>query len=319
MNTYKKPSQVFKGYPLLDFVHPDGFSLDNLLRSTTLRSELERHIKGVSVRGGRASVAHPFADTVATDEHTSQSFEDQLKNFLNGLYLACFESHVVQPDARRPPQNYVYDVGFNTDKSTGFIVANPFDTMITFGPRGRQVPYSVVDPGVVRMPKLPAIRVGPVGVPNPTGSLRPRGTFNNALVTTVGAVNERPGAEDNPPRASITCDLNIRVIQGQRQELQALSFYGDSLKIHLSKGLVQPVVRTASGWLATGSRLGFGVGTRVITLRRNRLPTWGGPIDLGGATVLITSSNLVGRLHRVDIGGTPERPLIVFQDVEILK
>ncbi|MGA7303406.1 MAG: hypothetical protein WBW88_00970, partial [Rhodothermales bacterium] len=220
---------------------------------------------------------------------------------------------------RRPPQAYIYDIGFNTDKRTGFIVANPFDTLITFGPRGRHVPYGVVDPGAFRMPNLSNIKVTAVPPVRPRDSVRPNVLHNNAFVTTFGTVGGSPDSTTNPPKASIICDLNIRIIHNHRQELQQLSLYGDTLKVHLSRGLVQPVVRNADRWVKTGHRLGIDVGTRVITLRRNRLPTWGGPIDLGGAIVGITSSNVFGRLHRIDIGGTPAKPLIVFEDVEILK
>jgi hypothetical protein len=91
------------------------------------------------------------------------------------------------------------------------------------------------------------------------------------------------------------------------------------MKVHLSKGLVQPVERSAANkWISTRKRLALAMGNRMITLRRNRLPTWGGPIDLGGTTVNITATNVVGRLHRIDLGGTVEKPLIVFDDVEIL-
>jgi hypothetical protein len=334
----KKHGHVFKGFPLLDFLDPQAFNLDHILRTTALRTEIERHIKGVAVASDRrngkcgcdekkpassarafdSGAANPYAGAVATADDTAQSFEQQLEDFLDGLYLGCFESSVVQPDPQRPPQRYVYDIGFNTDKPTGFIVANPMDTLVTFGPRGPQASYTVMDPGVVRRPKMRNIKVRPI-VSRPEGSTKPTGTHNTDFVTTFGATvggRDRPGDE---PRASIICDLNIRIVVNQRQELQQLSFYGDTMKVHLSKGLLEPVLRSvANEWVKTGKRLELGMGDRMITMRRNRLPTWGGPVDLGGATVSITSSNLFGALHKVDLGGTVEKPLIVFDGVEIL-
>jgi hypothetical protein len=330
-----KSSQGFKGFPLLDFVDPNGFSLDHILRSTSLRTEIERHIKSFAIgkskskcgcekheasrvpRGFDPSIANPYVNAVATADDTSQSLQQQLEKFLDGLYLGCFESSVVQPDAQRPPQSYICDIGFNTDKPTGFIVANPFDTLVTFGPRGRHSPYGALDLGGLRMPRVPNIKVKRV-VPERKGTGKTSGTLNPDFVTTFGtAVGDDRG--DDGPRASIICDLNIRIVRNQRQELQQLSFYGDTMKVHLSKGLVQPVERSvANEWVKTGKRLALAMGNRMITLRRNRLPTWGGPVDLGGATVSITASNVVGRLHRIDLGGTVEKPLIVFDGVEIL-
>src|SRR4051794_28542731 len=124
MNSSKKPGQAFKGFPLLDFVNPWGFSLDHVLRTTSLKAALEQHIKGFSASGGakdtgsgsgrrelRDSVAHPDLDVFGVDGHT-QSFEQQLKDFLDGLYLGCFSSSVVQIEPQRPPQAYIYDIGF---------------------------------------------------------------------------------------------------------------------------------------------------------------------------------------------------------------
>lgn len=330
MNASRKARHVFKGYPLRDFVHPQGFSLDHILRTTSLKAEIERHIKGFAVDGNAADscgktpprrppVSRPPVGPRAPDRPTGQTFQEQLEQFLDGLYLGCFESGVVQKDPRRPPQNYVYDIGFNTDKLTGFIVANPYDTLLTFGPRGRQVPYTVADPGVVRMPKFPNIKVADVPIPQPSGSRDPRRIQANALVTHFGMRGAGSEADPSPPRASIVCDLNLRIMVNHRRELQLLSIYGDTLKVHLSRGLVEPVVPSStSKWAKTGRRLQLDVGSRVLTFRRNRLPTWGGPIDLGGATVSITSSNLFGRLQQVDIGGTQAKPLILFEGVEIL-
>lgn len=338
--------QGFKGFPLLDFVDPNGFSLDSILRNTTLRTEVDRHIKGLAVgktagktagkpvgtsksncgchehegsrgpRGVDPSIANPYVNATSTSESTSQSLQQQLEKFLDGLYLGCFESHVVQPEAQRPPQSYIYDLGFNTDKPTGFIVANPFDTLVTFGPRGRHSQYGALDPGGLRMPRVPNIKVKRGAVP-PRVTGGNSGALSPDFVTTFGSVDGGRGGAGS--KSSIICDLNIRIVRNQRQELQQLTLYGDTMKVHLSKGLVQPVERSvANEWVATGKRLTLPMGNRMITLRRNRLPSWGGPIDLGGAIVSITASKVVGRLHRVDLGGTVEKPLIVFDGVEIL-
>jgi hypothetical protein len=330
MTESKKPGTAFKGYPLLDFVHPDGFSLDHILGSTSLRTELERHIRAFAVsesepscgnsqprRRGRPEVANPYVGLVATDGGTSQSFKEQLVKFLDGLYLGCFQSSAIQKDPRRPAQRYIYDIGFNTDKPTGFIVANPFDTLVTFGPRGRHSPYGVLNPAILGLPAASTIKVERV-VPKRKGAGAKGTTHNPDLVGTFGtAVVGGLGGDEG--RSSILCDLNIRIVTNHNQQLQQLSLYGDTLKVHLSKGLVQPVERSATNkWVGTGKRLAIPMGNRMITLRRDRLPTWGGPLDLGGATVTITGSGVVGRLHRVDLGGTVEKPLIIFDDVEIL-
>ncbi|SRR6266496_221822 len=339
MPSPQTPSQAFKGFPLLDFLDPNAFGLDHILQSTALRTEIERHIKsfavGKNVVAGKSkcgcekheppptprrsdpAVASPYVNPVATADDSSQSLQQGLEKFLDGVYLGCFESSVVQPDAQRPPQSYIYDIGFNTDKTTGFIVANPFDTLVTFGPRGRHSQYGAFDPVGAIMRRVPNIKVRRAA-PQPRGPGRADGALNPDLVTTF----ETPAGDDrgdDGPRASIICDLNIRIVRNQRQELEQLSFYGDTMKVHLSKGLVQPVERSATnGWVKTGKRLALAMGNRMLTLRRNRLPTWGGPIDLGGVTVTITASSVFGRLHRVDLGGTVEKPLIVFDSVEIL-
>lgn len=331
MSGSKKPGHVFKGYPLLDFVNPDGFSLDHILRSTSLKVELERHIKAFAVsghqwgdcgssqpaRGVRPAVANPYIGAMATDGRTTQSFKEQLEKFLEGLYLGCFQSSAIQLDSRRPPQSYIYDIGFNTDKPTGFIVANPFDTLVTFGPRGRHSPYGVFNPAGLEVPAASNIKVRRV-IPKRKGAGVKGATHNPDFAGMFGtAVLDGRGGDEG--RSSILCDLNIRIITNHSQQLQQLCLYGDTLKVHLSKGLVQPVERSETNqWVKTGKRLAIPMGNRMITLRRNRLPTWGGPFDLGGATVTITGSGVVGRLHRVDLGGTVEKPLIVFDGVEIL-
>lgn len=329
MKEAKRTGDVFKGYPLLDFFDPQRISLDHILRSTSLRVELERYIKGFALdeseigMGGsarspaslRTSAANPYKGGPATDGRTTHSFKDRLEKFLDGLYLGCFQSSVVQPDARRPPGRYIYDVGFNTDKLTGFIVAKPFDTLVTFGPRGRHAGYGAFDPAVVGLPRSPNIKVAQV-VPAQKGPGKKGAVIRPDFVTTFAtAVASGPDV----PKASIICDLNMRIVMAPNQQIQELTFYGDTLKVHLSKGLVQPVERSpANEWVRTGKRLALDMGNRMIMLRRNRLPTWGGPVDLGGTIATVTSSNVVGRLHRVDIGGTVEKPLFVFDGMEIL-
>lgn len=329
MTTSSAPSSAFKGYPLLDFVDSRGFTLDGIFRNASLRAELERHLRGFSsgddeVQGcgmppPRTKPEKPVKPSkwdLSVDGKTARSFEERLKSFLDGLYLGCFKSSVVQPEPRRPPHRYIYDIGFNTDKLTGFLVANPFDTLVTFGPRGRHAGFGAFDPAVLDLPRAPAIRVTPSAPQRPPGNKK--GDFvNPAFVTTFETAEV--GGRGDPPKASIICDLNIRVVVNHLQQLQELSFYGDTMKVHLSKGLVQPVQRSERDeWVKTGKRLALDMGKRMITLRRGRLPTWGGPLDLGGALVTITASALVARLHRVNIGGTVEKPLMLFDQVEIL-
>lgn len=329
MNNSRKSGSTFKGYPLLDFVQAGGFNLDKVLRSSALKTELERHIRAFgtgegtndcgtphSRRGNRPAVVNPYVGAMATDGRTAQSFEQRLEKFFSGLYLGCFQSRAIQAGGRRPPQRYIYDIGFNTDKPTGFIVANPFDTLLTFAPRGRHVPYGVFDPTIVKTPSALNVKVSS---PTPTGKASSkRANIRNPDFNPAFGTAAVTGAGADEGRAAILCDLNIRVVTNHNQELEQLSFYGDTLQVHLSKGLVAPVERSATQWIETGKRLAIPMGNRMITLRRNRLPTWGGPLDLGGALVTITASNVIARLHRVNFGGTVEKPRIVFDGVEIL-
>jgi hypothetical protein len=324
----RNPSSVFKGYPLLDFLDPNAFTIDGLFKNATLRAELERYIKGVPSsqeescgcdKPSKSKRPRPFdippKDARNPDGRTAQSVKDRLETFLDGLYLGCFKSSVLQPEARKPPVRYVFDIGFNTDKVTGFIVANPVDTLVTFGPRGRYAGYGAVHPSVRDLPRSPGIRVAEVRQP-PRGLDGKAGVANTHYVTTFGL----PTEGSNDPRADIVCDLNIRLVFDDRQSLQELSLYGETMKLHLSKGLVQPVQRSEHDeWVRTGKRLRLDMGRRVIRLRRGRLPHWGGPIDLGGALITITATGLIARLHRINLGGTVAKPQIVFDGVEILK
>lgn len=324
--------QPAKGIPLCDFLDPNGFDLERVLRTSALKVEIERHVKAFGVRpsgadrdnaahgrmSGRSFDANVDLDLEATDGHATPSLEDQLKAFLDGLYLGCLDSQVIQLKPGSPPQSYIYDIGFNTDKLTGFVISNPEDTLITFGPRGRHGSYGPGDPSGFRLPRVPSIKVQEV-TPEPKKSKKGIGRLNPDFIGTFGTASGVDRGGGGNPRASIICDLNIRVVTNAAQQLQQVSIYGDTMRVHLSKRLVKPVERSAANeWVPTGKRLALEMGNRMITLRRGRLPTWGGPMDLGGSTVLISRSGLAARLHGIDLGGTVQRPLIVFSGVEIV-
>jgi hypothetical protein len=337
-----KTGQGFKGFPLEDFLNQNAFDIENILGNPLLQDAIKNHMKAYrkNTFSGYASTRDESSDTgevrgsgltdipsagnepvAANPDQPTQSFEDRLSDFFRGLYLGNFKSDVIQADKRRPPQMYIYDIGFNTDEKKGFILRNPFDTLITFGPRNPRHPYGDIKEGMTRLPGIPkftAVDVNPDKdcEDTKTSAIKLGGVINKTY--TIAAKGDK--ADKGMAKPSMVCDINFRIIVDAKNRMQLLSMCGDTLKIHLSRGLIQPIQKLNSGkWVKTGARLGFDVGDRIITVRKNRIPTWGGAIDLQGAPVSITSSNQIAKLHKVNLGGTTEKPLIVFDDVEIIK
>jgi hypothetical protein len=347
----KKSEYIFKGFPLLDFLHPKALDVDNIFSHPVLIDVLKAHVeeftRGVSSESstggigvntpnvaGAVNTHHTNStssgpantagrkpsnvnnDNVFVEENVQPSFEDLLKDFLKGVYLGKFESSVYQPVASRPPLKYVYDLGFNTDKTVGFVVKSPHDTLITFAPRDPRYPYNDSGNTPVRIPSVPVVNIAAATVLASEGSSRISNKLGSSLSLSFEGSNV---AVKVPRKLSNVCDLNFRITVNNKNQLQELNMFGDTLKVHLSKSLVQPVERTNSGkWVKTGRRLGFEVGERIITFKRNQVPTWGGVMKLDGIPVSISISNMMGKLNKINFGGTPEKPLIVFDDVEIL-
>ena len=338
--TYKgklKPGG-FKGFPLIDFLHPNALKAEGILSHPVLINALTNHIRGFAAGstigatvGGSSPESSPIRvngpgdiaiggrDRVVDASQPKPTFEEMFTGFLEGLYLGNFTSHVVQPSPKRPPLQYIYEIGVNTDKDTGFIVNNPFDTLVTFGPRDPKYPYGENEHIPARIAKLPSLRFASK-VSEDKCDEKIKNRYGNIKDHTTISDPVKAVRTDWEKRNARVCDLNLRVIVNGRNQLQSLSIYGDTLKLHLSKGLLQTAERTDAGkWVKTGKRLTVPLGNRIISLKKNRLPNWGGAIDLQGAAVSITSSGLMGRLNKVNIGGTLEKPLLVFDKVEILK
>ena len=341
--TYNRKSKnsVFKGFPLIDFLHPNALKMDSVFTHPILQNAIVNHIKGFnahipkpSERGETTtdgnttigstsigSVNTPVAgnDTMANPTTPKPSFEEALNGFLEGLYLGNFTSYKVQPVLTKPPSQYIYEIGLNTDKKTGFIIKNPFDTLVTFGPRDSKYPYGSNEAIPDRISRLPLVSYAK-NISDNACSEASFKRFSKGTKPISYSGSTKAAKNDKTKKSAIVCDLNLRVIVDSKNQLQSLSMYGDTLKLHLSKGLVQTVTRTDAGrWIKTGKRLDLDMGKRIITLKKNRLPNWGGSIDLGDVPVSITSSGLVGRLNKVNIGGTLDKPLIIFDKVEILK
>lgn len=328
----------FKGFPLIDFLHPNTLKAEGIFSHPILQDAIVNHIKGFRTKStsynqeessgstatgitGIGIVGTPVgaSGVVADTTVPKPSFEEKLTDFLEGLYLGNFTSNVIQPDLRRPPVQYIYEIGLNTDKNTGFIARNPYDTLITFGPRDPKYPYGPNAAIPERIAKLPLVRYA-TRVTDEDCTKKYFKKFNKETATTTVSRPTKAFKDDKVIKPAVVCDLNLRIIVDANNHLQSLIMYGDTLKIHLSKGLLQTVRKiNAEAWAKTGKRLVLDMGNRIITLKKNRLPNWGGAIDLEGTPVSITSSGLLARLNKVNIGGTLEKPLIVFDKVEIIK
>lgn len=335
----------FMGFPLKDFLHPDAFDIENILGGSFFLDVIKNHIKrsdpityskiytatskSTSDCGYHTPNDKPDKNTLngipgkntfgVHPDKDKPPFEESFDDFLDGLYLGHFRSNEVRPVATKPPQLYIYDIGFNTDKLTGFIVKNPFDTLISFAPRDPKYPYGRADELLARVPEMFNLKIkSPTDNPKcDEDKHQGAGAFAIPLNNLQQTLSVSTG--NGIVKASIVCDLNFRVTVNNRNQLQSVNMYGDTLKIHLSKGLVQPVEKSASGkWVKTGKRFSFNVGDRIITLKKNRLPSWGGKINLDGRAVLITSSSVIGKLNEVNLGGTTQKPLIIFDKVEII-
>jgi hypothetical protein len=313
----------FKGYSLSGFLDPKALTIDNVAASPNLLNAVMSHVmafktganaSGTNVRRDlRAGVADlPGRDLVADPGKNGNTFEGSLKDFLKGIYLGNFTSSALNAHPTRGAQQYVYDIGFNTDRRVGFIVDNPFDTLITFEPDERKRPGKVSDLVSSRVPPLVSFNVE-----TNEKSIRSKDGHISRIRETRITKADRPKGPQKPQN---TCDLNLRIIVNNGNRLHSFSLFGNQVKIGLSKSLVQPVYKVNNGkYVKTGRRFLFPLGDRVITFRRNILPTWGGPIAVEGSLVSIRGSELIGRLKRINLGGTVEKPLIVFDDVELIK
>ena len=141
----------FKGYSLSGFLDPKALTIDHVAANPNLLNAVMSHVMafhsganatGTNVRRDlRAGVADLSGrELVAYPGKTGNTFEGSLKDFLEGIYLGNFTSSALNAHPTRGAQQYIYDIGFNTDRRVGFIVDNPFDTLITFEPAERKRP-----------------------------------------------------------------------------------------------------------------------------------------------------------------------------------
>jgi hypothetical protein len=299
------PPAAFQGYPLTDFLENSNLGdLRQMLQKGTIP-----HYGGYVTKGPHVLV-------------------HDLKTALEGVYLARFESSVLPGKTSM----YIYEVGFNSARTVGVILRNPFDTILAFGAPKPKPP--VGGGGGLPDPRLPERKPGAPGV-GAAGAIGTKGTGAGARYamkarkgkTTGGKFVRAPGvkgAEIRPPTTPmpwpkpVACDLNLRFVVDGKNTLQSLHIFGTSVRFFFSTGLVQPVRKSGGKYLPKDIRQKVALGNATVMLMRGRRPRLSKELTFEDNLVQIGGQNLIAKLNKVTLGGTFAKPKLVFKDTEIL-
>ena len=330
-------------YPLTDFLESGsarklGELLTRLLeKQRAKRSKFEGDIgRGGgrerpidAVGGGRPS--RPLVK--GTD---GPPIHELLHELLDGVTLCRLHGSVIRGRKR----HYAYDIGLNSDKIVGFVVPNPFDTVITFGRDRSDAPRPTKGVGLPPLDRYRVTsRVSPLAdaretreerEPREPGSVRSGNTgkvtaaFPKRPEVTPDRGRERPGfARPEPTRPAVEqpplCDLNVRLVVGENSALQTLQMHGPNVRIYFSTGLVRPVRKTQLGkYVPTGERQGVRLGDRTITLSRGMTPRLSAPLVFEDNLVQVGGQGVIAILKQVTLGGSAAKPKLIFDQTEVI-
>ena len=309
-------STSFQGYLLTDFL--DNSHLGDL--RTMLHKGALGHLGKYVHKGPKAVVG-------------------DLKSALEGVYLAKFESSVTPGE----PPIYVYEIGLNSERTVGAVLSNPFDTVLVFGAPKKKPPGG--GGGSPPDPHLPVPKPGTPGV----GTIGTRGYVmksSKAKPTTGKATVGKPtggkpaggklvGGRPTVPHVvaapdprfpipvlrpvSAPCDLSLRFVVNFQNVLQSVHIFGTSVRFYFSTGLVQPVRKASGGkYVEKEGRLKVALGDATILLRRGHRPHLSKVLTFDDNLVRIGGQGLIAKLHKVTLGGTFEKPKMVFKETEIV-
>lgn len=300
-------------FPLVDFLADDGIRrLAALLTSAT--APRGRSVATGAMPGVRdPAVVTPGRIDGGLRRKREHEIAAHLERLFEGVTLCRFDGRVVQGRRRY----YSYEVGLSSARRVGFVLPNPFDTLITFG---GDRPLSFRPPA--RGPIAPLDRHFPTHAPVvPTVRARKTAAAGRRESKQAGSKPAdkrrkpgRPAAAPAPP----TCDFNARFVIGEMNRLEILHIYGPTIRIYFSKGLVCPVRVDSNGrYVPTGERQGVALQDRVITIARGQTPRVSAPLVFDENLVRVGGQNLVARLRQVTLGGTAAKPKLVFDQVEL--
>ena len=327
----------FRGYPLADFFNPAA--IDEMVKAmgkdfpgdrTTgkkrgLRAKASREYlraeapffdpdllgggeeleygAGVDVEGPVHSPVKGKPEKPAPADPDKVSAD--LQQLFRGIYLCKFKSSVT----REGGNFYHYEIGLNADRRVGLLLKNPLDTIIAFGKQEAGIDLSVTHQSGLDF-DLALRNLVIAGRKAKLGKARPDKKKPNKVF---------PGKK--PPEKSETpCGLNLRFSLNRKGILQALQIYGPEVEILFSKGLVRPVRRETGGvYRPTGKRLKATLKDSVIMVSRGMAPRLSTPLTLDNNLVQISGQNLLAKLKQVDLGGSFEKPKLIFSDVDLVR
>ena len=124
--------------------------------------------------------------------------------------------------------------------------------------------------------------------------------------------------------SKLLCDFNIRITLNESNALEIIQIFGASVKIYFSKKLVKPLTQTDDGgkYTPTGERQRVDLKQAKITLARRKTPHLSMPLVFEDNVVQIANHvqghGIVAKLKKVTLGGTFQKPKIIFDEVELL-
>ena len=272
----------------------------------------------------------------------------RLNELFDGVSLCRFHGSAIEtPIGRFPgsarkqgPRRYAYDIGLNTDKVVGFVVPNPFDTVITFGHDRADEPRPRNGVGLPPLDRSRTSRVYPLTedraqrAPREPGSVLSGETGKvTPAVTRAGTLPAKGGRKRPERRPDLTpheptrpapqpppvCDLNVRLMLLENGLLEMLQLSGRDVRIHFSRGLVRPVRKTRQGtYVPTGERLSVRLGGETITLWRGKTPRLSAPLVFDENLVQVGGQGVIAILKQVTLGGTSAKPKLIFDQTELV-
>jgi hypothetical protein len=343
-------------YPLTDFLEAGSAGpLNELLERLVARQVTKRvRIETTIGRGGVDTAPSNPVTVPRPGRSPGKGLDgppilDLLHELFDGVSLCRFHGSAIESAIeqlhgsakKQGPQRYAYDIGLNTDKIVGFVVPNPFDTVITFGhdradePRptnGVGLPpldrsrttsrvYPLTEDRAQRAPREPGSVLS-----DRTGKVTPAVTRAGKLPAKGGRKrpDRRPGLTPPEPTRPAPqppplCDLNVRLMLLENGLLEMIQLSGRDVRIHFSRGLVRPVRKTRQGtFVPTGERLSVRLGDETITLRRGKTPRLSAPLVFDDNLVQVGGQGVIAILKQVTLGGTSAKPKLIFDQTELI-
>jgi hypothetical protein len=220
----------------------------------------------------------------------------------------------------------IQQIGLSSTHRIGVMLSKPVDTILSFGGSPADSAWPAGEPPVVHPHPVDAAGGSPTRTTRIEVDTVPQegATANDPAAEPSDSATppvSRPTKPTKTPRLipGAECDILIHSERDAKGTLRLLRISGTTVRFHLSRRLVLPVTHAAGQWAVGPNRVAVQLGTASIQLRRGFAPRVSTPLDCHSVTVEIARRGMLAQLGTVTLGGTSERPQIIFDDIRLVE